>query len=298
MRRAFAVAPPRGPGRGSISSGQKLREAIEAFLHDQRLLYRPPRRARRRPSRRWPLGGGPAHVRATPVLQAGQQRQVAAQAAAARRLGRDLRGHPRPPRPRDAGHTIAAQLGISRPTVYAICGGPGPRVRAAPQRSGQVVRPYMTYLIQRWREGCTDSMQLWRETRALGYAHSARTVSRFITRLRQASAAGWARRPRRRPTPVPRGRRAGGLLHLGVPRSEAGAGRPTVYGPTDPRGSHARPGVYPEPGFLALVRERRGAALVAWMTEASASGIERRPALPRGSRKTLTAITAGLTCLE
>jgi len=30
------------------------------------------------------------------------------------------------------------------------------------------LRPYMAYLIQRWREGCTDSMQLWRETRALG----------------------------------------------------------------------------------------------------------------------------------
>jgi len=63
----------------------------------------------------------------------------------------------------------------------------------------------MTYLIQRWREGCTDSMQLWRETRALGYAHSARTVSRFITRLRQASAAGWAPETQTSPYTRPQG---------------------------------------------------------------------------------------------
>jgi hypothetical protein len=52
------------------------------------------------------------------------------------------------------------------------------------------MRPYIAYVIQRWREGCTDSMQLWRELRALGYTYSSRTVSRFVTRLRRASEAG------------------------------------------------------------------------------------------------------------
>jgi len=33
-------------------------------------------------------------------------------------------------------------------------------------------------------------MQRWREMRALGYPHAARTVSRFITVLRRASEAG------------------------------------------------------------------------------------------------------------
>jgi len=69
------------------------------------------------------------------------------------------------------------------------------------------LRPSTAYVIQRWREGCTDSMQLWRELRALGYGHFARTVSRFLTRRRRASEAGWP--PRRRPHPIPvrRGRR-------------------------------------------------------------------------------------------
>src|SRR6266850_3441232 len=76
--------------------------------------------------------------------------------------------------------TIARQLGISRPTVYAYLRRgtlPAPR---SPQRSGQVLRPYMPYLIRRWREGITDSMQLWREIQAQGHVRSARTVCRFI----------------------------------------------------------------------------------------------------------------------
>src|SRR5205823_14494798 len=98
--------------------------------------------------------------------------------------------------------TIATQLGISGPAVYAYLRRATPPSPRSPQRSGQVVRPYMAYLIQRWREGCTDSMQLWRELQALGYPYSSRTVSRFITRLRRASEAGWA--PETQPSPYTR----------------------------------------------------------------------------------------------
>jgi hypothetical protein len=45
----------------------------------------------------------------------------------------------------------------------------------------------MPYLRRRWREGCTDSMQLWREIQTQGYGHSTWTVSRFVTRLRRAA---------------------------------------------------------------------------------------------------------------
>jgi transposase len=86
--------------------------------------------------------------------------------------------------------TIARQLGISRPTVYAYLRRATPPAPRSPQRSGQVLRPYMPYLIRRWREGITHSMQLWREIQSQGYAHSARTVCRFITRLRRAAEAG------------------------------------------------------------------------------------------------------------
>ena len=57
--------------------------------------------------------------------------------------------------------TIARQLGISRPTVYAYLRRATPPAPRSPQRSGQVLRPYLPYLIRRWREGITDSMRLW-----------------------------------------------------------------------------------------------------------------------------------------
>jgi DNA-binding NarL/FixJ family response regulator len=85
---------------------------------------------------------------------------------------------------------IARQLGISRPTVYAYLRRGTPPAPRSPQRSGQVLRPYLPYLIRRWREGVTDSMRLWREIQALGYTHSARTVCRFITQLRRAADVG------------------------------------------------------------------------------------------------------------
>jgi transposase len=47
--------------------------------------------------------------------------------------------------------------------------------------------------------------------------------------------------------------------------------------------------------FLALVRERRGEALEAWITEAAASGIEALARFAQGLREDLAAVTAGLT---
>src|SRR5438309_5971627 len=63
----------------------------------------------------------------------------------------------------------------------------------------------MAYLIRRWREGCTDSMRLWRELREQGYTYSARTVSRCMTRLRQAGDAGLAPETPASPSTRPHG---------------------------------------------------------------------------------------------
>jgi len=61
--------------------------------------------------------------------------------------------------------TIARQLGISRPTVYAYLRRetpPGPK-RPQWRPSARVLTPYIPYLIRRWRESRADSAQLWRE---------------------------------------------------------------------------------------------------------------------------------------
>jgi transposase len=107
--------------------------------------------------------------------------------------------------------TIARQLGISRPTVYGYlrrATPPGPR-RFQWRPAAQVLTPYLPYLIRRWHESQADSVQLWREIQAMGYTHSARTVCRFITRLRRAPKPAKPLRPRPHRTLACRGHRRG-----------------------------------------------------------------------------------------
>jgi transposase len=193
---------------------------------------------------------------------------------------------------------MARQLGISRPTVDAHLRRdmpPGPRRLQRPP-SARVVTPYVPYLIRRWRESGADSRQLWREIRALGYTHSARTVGRFITRLRRAADAGQPPESQRSPYMRPQGPSAQAvsfvMVCLAARRSrvaqqyldqlcamEAGVAR--AYGLSQ--------------AFLAMVRERRGAHLKAWMAEAMHSGIEALARFAGGLQEDLTAVTAGLT---
>jgi transposase len=154
----------------------------------------------------------------------------------------------------------------------------------------------MAYLIRRWREGCTDSMQLWRELRALGYTYSSRTVSRFITRLRRASEAGWAPETQTSPYTRPQGPSARAVSFTWVCPAAKRAPDAQLYVDQLIQGAPAITQAYTlSQAFLALVRERRGDALEVWMTEAAASGIEVLARFAQGLREDLAAITAGLT---
>jgi transposase len=194
--------------------------------------------------------------------------------------------------------TIARQLGISRPTVYAYLRRgtpPGPRRLQRPP-SAQVLTPYIAYLIRRWRESGADSRQLWREIQALGFAHSARTVCRFITRLRRASEGGYTPEIHASPYTRPQGPSTRAVSFVMVcpaaHRSDDAQRYLEQLCAMDAdiarayRLSHA---------FLAMVRERRGADLKAWRAEAMHSGVEELARFARGLQDDLAAITAGLT---
>ena len=277
---------------------KNLREAIEAFLHEQRPALQAAAASTAQALTR--VAGSvaaPSMYRGRHrCSQVGQHRQEAAQ----------QQRHAAWVATYEAIHTlraqgtsvtaIAAQLGISRPTVRAYLRRTQPPSPRSPQRSGQVLRPYMTYLIQRWREGCTDSMQLWREMRALGYVHSARTVSRFITRLRQASAAGWAPETQASPYTRPQGPSARAVSFTWVCPETKRAQDAQLYVDQLLQAHPVIAQAYTlSQAFLALVRERRGAALEAWMTETSASGIAALARFAQGLQEDLPAITAGLT---
>jgi transposase len=278
---------------------QNLRPALEAFLLNHRPALQaaaictamalspadghvpvmPMYRGRRRNPKPAPLEGGarpPRHTRWVAIYEA---------VHALRAQGMPLA-------------TIARRLGISRPTVYTYLRRetpPGPR-RFQWRPSARVLTPYLPYLIHRWRESQADSVQLWREIQALGYTHSARTVCRFITRLRRAADVGHT--PALEISPYTR---------LQGPSARAVSF--TMVSPAVTRSAEAQAYVDQlcsmdagiarahrlSQAFLSMVRERRGVDLETWMAETMHSSIDELARFARGLQEDLAAVTAGLT---
>jgi transposase len=277
---------------------QNLREAIEAFLITQRPVLQA---AAVRTAQALTSSAAPVPV--TPMYaakrQCSQTRQRQREAAQQRRHAPWVTTY-------EAIHalyaqgtciaTIARQLGISRPTVYAYLRRGTPPAPRSPQRSGQVLRPYMPYLIRRWREGITDSMRLWREIQAQGYTHSARTVCRFITRLRRAAEVGQAPETQASPYTRPQGPSPRAVsFTLVCPAAKRSPDAQTYVEQlcqVDVGIARAHTLIQT---FLAMVRERRGHNLEAWMAEATASGIDALARFARGLEGDLAAVTAGLS---
>jgi transposase len=194
--------------------------------------------------------------------------------------------------------TIARQLGMSRPTVYAYLRRdtpPGPR-RLQRRPSARVLTPYLLYLIRCWRESGANSRQLWREIRALGYTHSARTVGRFITQLRRAADAGQSPKSQGSPYTRPQGPSARAVsFAMACPAAERSReAQAYVDQLCQVDAGIARAHALSQ-AFLMMVRERRGQDLEAWRVEATDSGIAELARFARGLQHDLAAVTAGLT---
>jgi transposase len=79
---------------------------------------------------------------------------------------------------------IAQLIGISSQSVYRILkqeAAPPPRRRS---RSHSVVDPYLSYLSERWNQGCHKARQLYEEIVAQGYTGSLRTLEMRLRAFR------------------------------------------------------------------------------------------------------------------
>jgi transposase len=159
-----------------------------------------------------------------------------------------------------------------------------------------VLTPDGPYLIRRWRESGADSRQLWRALQTLGYTHSARTVCRFITRLRRAADAGHPPEAQRSPYTRPPGpsARAVSCLMVGSAAKRSAEAQTYLDQLCQLDAGIAQAHALTQ-GVLTLVRERRGHDLEAWITAATASGIDGLGCFAHGLREDLAAVTAGLT---
>ncbi|HYF37076.1 MAG TPA: transposase, partial [Prosthecobacter sp.] len=159
------------------------------------------------------------------------------------------------------------------------------------------------YCIQRWNDGCRNSLELWRELRDQhAFPYSSRTVARFLTVLRQDS--GVLRSFRDAPAkPIYRA-----THERKRPLSAGQARRLWLADPADlePWQETYRQLLCATPQvataytlsqrFLTLIRERQQqAALDQWIADAQASGIGPFRTFAAGLLRDYAAVTAGVT---
>jgi transposase len=87
-----------------------------------------------------------------------------------------------------AGHpisTIAQQLKLSRTTVYRYLSMSAVPERSRHPRRASILDPFVDYLSQRWRAGCRNASQLWREIKRQGYPGTRKQVMEWAYERRE-----------------------------------------------------------------------------------------------------------------
>jgi len=199
--------------------------------------------------------------------------------------------------------TIAAQLGISRKTVYRYLKMDQPPERPSPRdRRALPLERFKPYLLLRWNQGCRNAKLLWREVREQGYAQSRSTVGRFIAALRQetgqphqfkrvqaASLYSVSALPRQPLTPL----QAARLLALPpCQRSPSQEQYLTRLCAADEMLARTYAQVQT---FCEMVRQRQGERLDQWLAEVEAQGVQELRSFAKGLQKDYEAVKNGLT---
>ncbi len=203
---------------------------------------------------------------------------------------------------------IARRLGMGRTTVR-LCAAAATcpeQARRAPQP--RMIDPYVSYLQQRWAEGCTNASQLWREIQAQGYPGGRKQVARWVQQHR-VEPASTGRNPQHTQTT--------GHGHGAACDAQPVVSRPllaprrlvwlVLRSPgdldTDEAVIAARIQQHPEmtrahtlaQEFQALVRQRRANGLDAWLAASQASGIPELQRFATGLQHEYASIRAALS---
>jgi transposase len=184
---------------------------------------------------------------------------------------------------------IARHLQMSRTTVAKYL-----RAGSFPERKVRVklptqVTPYAAYLERRWQEGCHNSVQLWREIQAQGFAGGKTAVYRFTAPWREARSSS----PRSCVPPLPAPRTVLWWL-VGEPEQlteEQRAFTDRLLETCVPVKTAVELGRC----FFELVRERQGERLTEWVAQAEQSTTEELAAFARGLRADWDAVLAGMS---
>jgi transposase len=193
---------------------------------------------------------------------------------------------------------IAQKLGKSRHTIKKYVQAdafPEPKRR---QRGPGQLAPYQAYLEERWRAGCHNATQLWREIQAQGFGGACSAVKLLIS--------GWrAKLPpeeRRVSGPAPRKRqetrspapRAVVWWLLGS-REALTEEQATFLERLKERCPKLELAQSLALEFFAMTRQRDVSGLEDWIRRAATSGVEELKNFGAGLRRDWEAVVAGLT---
>jgi len=188
--------------------------------------------------------------------------------------------------------TIARDLGIEYRTArkYALS-DECPTRKPQPKR-GRILEPYEPYLKARWAEGCKNGKQLHREIAAHGYPGARTQVAILVARLRREENEGKPQAPSTTGDPLTPHKAA--MLLLRKPERLTDADSTALARLRD---------VHPEVGttiafterFVGIVRERQGAKLSEWLSDAEASEVREVRQFAHKVRQDEAAVRAGCT---
>jgi len=224
------------------------------------------------------------------------------------RRARLLALHEKIHRLHSAGHpisTIAQQLKLSRTTVYRYLSMSAVPERNTHPRRTSILDPFVAYLRQRWRTGCRNASQLWREIKQQGYPDTRKQVMEWVYERREQPGRTTPRKYLQPST------RSGAQLisHSGTAdQAPLPAARRRVWlflKRTDqltPEEVRLRDDLLTHPvlgqakklaqDFQRLVRQRQAQALDAWLTACERSHIPELVNLAAGMRQDHSAVHA------
>jgi transposase len=193
---------------------------------------------------------------------------------------------------------IAQKLGKSRNTVRKYLQADAfPEMKQRQRAPGQLA-PFRAYLEQRWRDGCHNATQLWREIQEQGFGGACSAVKSVISAWRAKLPPEERRTSGSKPTagtdtraPAPRAV-VWWLLGTKEKLTEEQAAFLERLKQKSPKVELAQSLALE---FFRMTRRREAAGLEGWIARAAASGIEELGRFGVGLRRDWEAVVAGLT---
>jgi transposase len=206
---------------------------------------------------------------------------------------------------------IARRLKLSRKTVRKFVQTEAyPEMHHSQQRAS-LLNPYKSYLLQRWQQGCRNSVQLYDEIMARGYQGSAPLLRKFLAELRKqhqeaGSASVLTFDPATQAIEIPPSLPPKPRVPCRMSATRASWLFVSQAGNLDAKQTHhvehiraAHPDLEQayqlSQEFVMMLAERRGVDLDSWLTQAEHSSLPEFKKMAKGIRQDYAAVKAAFS---